>query len=1136
MTTIIGKKDEKDKIRNLIKKNYTSYSKLSEVKLITIGLASPELIKQWSEKMLPNGKILGEVMNANTLHHKTFKPQKGGLFCERIFGPLKDFECACGKPMKLLQKKDDKLINAKQDLTKNGDKSSNVKKINHEIDSPYQKSKKIINLNKSILGQTDLVSDSDQSGTSTNRSRNFCNICEVEYTWSVVRRYQLGYIKLISPVTHVWYLKGNPSYLSILLDIKKRHLEYITYCSETLTLENVLKGGMLTSKSSDIVSSWKKLKLKIKSQQENIFNNKLISDTKFIKENTKFNNLSSNKTKQSLFISNKFQYMSYSNIYDLLNKTKKKLSEETKSITYFNNTLHEGSDEFNRFDSSRRDESNCFDSSRNNHFLRKFLSISNLYTTKNKGLSKLTSTITNVQKLKKRNNLKLKNFESWKNLLNPNKDNLYSDKISSISPFRDESMIQGLPQTKKSLDKDIYKKVLTIYKQVINYTYSDLDNNQLYVKDFRARPSSQIENIVNKKFYKLFSSSLRHLSSSYKKTYFEQKSNSFTDSKSYFSKCLIKYSKKLYRPLKNLKYLSFLILESKHSSKIYNLKKDNFNLSLNNISEKFKYNFKVENKVLESNSKKRLLSGKQRMSSDQQQGHLQTFPIKNILKKISVSSYILLNVYISSQRKINKNLISLACEKIYHEAYIKALVRSNQILNRVNYSGAAHDKKFALFITKNLVHKQKTKVENNLHSRTPLLDKEDLSAINSSSQSLDFLFKEIKKNLYNLLDSYLPKIFNKKFSYLIIDNAANHSLKVNKLLQQLCPSGSGKNELELYTLSSLPCSFSNLLISTFLVEEIFTVCLPCEARNNLNEKERNFFINLNKTKTYNFYEFKDIKKTNIVLKNIIKDFTSIFLKIILKNKSFKFNFWLRSQKRNIHLKQASYPATKLSFSSRQDSKIDNLKINKFKEIKNYLIKYYLLSNVDFLYQKIINYFFLPVSKANKKTSKLVSAAGRHLLPGLLPPQQPEGQSSQGLYSQILFFLKDLLILKKKINQNKKLTEIGERIINLFLLTGSKSNILNYSLIRSISNPTACFLIKQPVTIQPGITFFKNFLKLNKSKFLKDKLKINLTIKKIEFSSDASFSFKASAVKQYLRLKKKRQRQSSERRKKCFNKN
>jgi DNA-directed RNA polymerase beta' subunit len=203
------------------KKFYTAYSKLSEVKLISIGLASPERIKQWAEKTLPNGKILGEVINANTLHHKTFKPQKGGLFCERIFGPLKDFECACGKPLK---------------YKKNTFIKENTSKLLET------------NPNSVLLGNI------------VNKTKNFCNICEVEYTWSVMRRYQLGYIKLISPVTHVWYLKGNPSYLSILLDIKKRHLEYITYCSETLTLENSLKGISAPSKSSDIVSSWNKLK------------------------------------------------------------------------------------------------------------------------------------------------------------------------------------------------------------------------------------------------------------------------------------------------------------------------------------------------------------------------------------------------------------------------------------------------------------------------------------------------------------------------------------------------------------------------------------------------------------------------------------------------------------------------------------------------------------------------------------------------------------------------------------------------------------------------------------------------------------------------------------------------------------
>ena len=242
-----------------------SYSKLSEVKLITIGLASPERIKQWASKTLPNGKILGEVINANTLHHKTFKPQKGGLFCERIFGPLKDFECACGKPLKY----------KKNQFTS---RESNFLDINSE---------------NSIKSGASSASPKIILGEVVTKTRNFCNICEVEYTWSVMRRYQLGYIKLISPVTHVWYLKGNPSYLSILLDIKKRHLEYITYCSETLTLENGLKGGAVSSKSSDIVSSWNKLKEQIRPKKVIQENNVNVEDKK--SNFPRLKNLRSNK-------------------------------------------------------------------------------------------------------------------------------------------------------------------------------------------------------------------------------------------------------------------------------------------------------------------------------------------------------------------------------------------------------------------------------------------------------------------------------------------------------------------------------------------------------------------------------------------------------------------------------------------------------------------------------------------------------------------------------------------------------------------------------------------------------------------------------------------------------------------------
>lgn len=185
------------------------YSRIQELKMVKIGLASSDRIVQWAEKVLPNKKVFGEVLNANTLHYKTFKPHKGGLFCERIFGPLKDFECACG-----------------------------IKKRPLGEEAPAQ------NL---------LV---------TKRSpRNFCPDCDVEYTWSVVRRYQLGYIRLVSPVTHVWYLRTNPSYLSLLLDLRKKELEAIIYCMQTTTLEYYWKpmhSLQLNLTASSLFNSYRK--------------------------------------------------------------------------------------------------------------------------------------------------------------------------------------------------------------------------------------------------------------------------------------------------------------------------------------------------------------------------------------------------------------------------------------------------------------------------------------------------------------------------------------------------------------------------------------------------------------------------------------------------------------------------------------------------------------------------------------------------------------------------------------------------------------------------------------------------------------------------------------------------------------
>lgn len=231
------------------------YSRIQELKMVKIGLASSDRIVQWAEKMLPNKKVFGEVLNANTLHYKTFKPHKGGLFCERIFGPLKDFECACG-------------------------------------------------IKKRPLGEEAPV----QNLLATKKSpRNFCPTCDVEYTWSVVRRYQLGYIRLVSPVTHVWYLRTNPSYLSLLLDLRKKELEAIIYCMQTTTLEYYWKpmhSLQLNLTASSLFNSYRKF-LNLNSEKNSIKANKLTKkQQKKMKEWKKRENL----TIQRFCLNTKKQY------------------------------------------------------------------------------------------------------------------------------------------------------------------------------------------------------------------------------------------------------------------------------------------------------------------------------------------------------------------------------------------------------------------------------------------------------------------------------------------------------------------------------------------------------------------------------------------------------------------------------------------------------------------------------------------------------------------------------------------------------------------------------------------------------------------------------------------------------------
>nr|YP_010386377.1 RNA polymerase beta' subunit [Pterygiella duclouxii]UPO66125.1 RNA polymerase beta' subunit [Pterygiella duclouxii] len=134
---------------------------------LRIGLVSPQQISAWSTKILPNGEIVGEVTKPYTFHYKTNKPEKDGLFCERVFGPIKSGICACG----------------------------NYRVIGDEKEDP-----------------------------------KFCEQCGVEFVDSRIRRYQMGYIKLACPVTHVWYLKRLPSYIANLLDKPLKELEGLVYC------------------------------------------------------------------------------------------------------------------------------------------------------------------------------------------------------------------------------------------------------------------------------------------------------------------------------------------------------------------------------------------------------------------------------------------------------------------------------------------------------------------------------------------------------------------------------------------------------------------------------------------------------------------------------------------------------------------------------------------------------------------------------------------------------------------------------------------------------------------------------------------------------------------------------------------
>jgi DNA-directed RNA polymerase subunit beta' len=170
---------------------------------VKIGLASPEKVRIWGERTLPNGQVVGEVTKPETINYRTLKPEMDGLFCERIFGPSKDWECHCGK----------------------------YKRVRH----------------RGIV----------------------CERCGVEVTESRVRRHRMGYIKLAAPVVHVWYLKGIPSYLSILLDMPLRDVEQIVYFNAYVVL-NPGNADQLTYKQLLTEDQWLEIEEQLYSEDSQL--------------------------------------------------------------------------------------------------------------------------------------------------------------------------------------------------------------------------------------------------------------------------------------------------------------------------------------------------------------------------------------------------------------------------------------------------------------------------------------------------------------------------------------------------------------------------------------------------------------------------------------------------------------------------------------------------------------------------------------------------------------------------------------------------------------------------------------------------------------------------------------------------
>ena len=155
---------------------------LTNLDSIQIGMASSEQILAWS---------YGEVSKPETINYRTLKPERDGLYCERIFGPQKDWECACGKYKRIKFKGKDKV----------------------------------------------------------------CDKCGVQITKAKVRRERMGHIQLAAPVSHIWYFKGLPSRMGMLLDVSPRALEKVLYFASYIVLNAGIEANTKVTKNELISDS-----------------------------------------------------------------------------------------------------------------------------------------------------------------------------------------------------------------------------------------------------------------------------------------------------------------------------------------------------------------------------------------------------------------------------------------------------------------------------------------------------------------------------------------------------------------------------------------------------------------------------------------------------------------------------------------------------------------------------------------------------------------------------------------------------------------------------------------------------------------------------------------------------------------